>query len=54
VERYLQNNVTVLDTAANGAIRFLLHLDQGVELTQLYRQSARRYWHTDLSEWYSF
>jgi competence protein ComEC len=54
VERYLQKNVTVLDTAENGAIRFLLHRDQGVVLKQLYRHADRRYWHSDLSEWYSF
>ncbi|WP_455210356.1 DNA internalization-related competence protein ComEC/Rec2, partial [Kaarinaea lacus] len=54
VERYLQKNIAVLDTAANGAIRFVLHRDDGVELKERYRHSARRYWHTDLSQWYSF
>ena len=54
VERYLQKNIAVLDTAENGAMRFMLHRNDGVELKELYRQSARRYWHTDLSEWYSF
>lgn len=54
VERYLQKNSAVLDTAENGAIRFLLHRDAGVELVDLYRHSARRYWHSDLSNWYNF
>jgi competence protein ComEC len=54
VERYLHKNVTVLDTAANGAMQFMLYRDRGVVLTQLYRRSARRYWHTDMSEWYRF
>ena len=54
VERYLQKNVTVLDTAENGAISFLLHRDEGVELKEAYRKDERRYWHTDLSKWYSF
>ena len=54
VERYLQKDISVLDTAENGAMRFMLHRNEGVELIELYRQSSRRYWHTDLSKWYSF
>jgi competence protein ComEC len=53
VERYLQKKIAVLDTASNGAMRFLLHRNDGVELKERYRQSARRYWHSDLSNWYS-
>ncbi|KPJ96026.1 MAG: hypothetical protein AMJ53_01555 [Gammaproteobacteria bacterium SG8_11] len=47
VERYLQKNSAVLDTAAYGAMRFVLHRDDGVELMDLYRHSARRYWHRE-------
>ncbi len=54
VERYLQKNIAVLDTVENGAMRFALHRNKGVELKELYRRSSRRYWHTDLSKWYSF
>jgi competence protein ComEC len=54
VERYLQKNIAVFDTAENGAMRFVLHRHDGVEQKEMYRQSARRYWHTDLSKWYSF
>ncbi|WP_455205798.1 ComEC/Rec2 family competence protein, partial [Kaarinaea lacus] len=54
VERYLQNNARVLDTAQHGAISFTLHRDADPELTELYRVSAKRYWHSDFSKWYGF
>jgi len=54
VERYLQNRATILDTAQYGAISFILHRDTGVELEEEYRLSARHYWNTDLTKWYSF
>jgi competence protein ComEC len=43
VERYREQNVTMLDTATAGAISF--QLGQGPLSPFRYRQSARRYWH---------
>jgi competence protein ComEC len=54
VERYLQNDIELIDTAQWGALHFKISKDDGVVLTERYRESARRYWHSDLSKWYSF
>ena len=54
VDRYLQINADVLDTAQYGAISFILHRSEGVALKEGYRQAARHYWHSDLTKWYSF
>ena len=43
VQRYREQNVTMLDTATAGAISF--QLGQGALSPFRYRQSARRYWH---------
>lgn len=52
VERYLQRNITLLDSAQHGAIRFDLD-GQGIHLAETWRQAARRYWHADKHRMYS-
>lgn len=45
VERYLQYNVALLDTARNGAITFELGDEAGAHLLWTWRQQVQRYWH---------
>jgi competence protein ComEC len=52
VERYLQRGIQFFDTAQWGAISFVLDKNKEVELADLYRQSHKRYWHSDLTGWY--
>jgi competence protein ComEC len=53
VERYLQQNVTLLDTAQHGAIQFYVDSSGKVELVQTYRQSGQHFWHRDSLKMYT-
>ena len=48
VERYLQRNIDIYDTSQYGAITFDLGKPLGVVLSNTYRISARRYWHSEV------